>query len=318
MIKHLLSKLAILAIANQLASAVDLPIASPEKEVIDKIVAIEGIEIIEAAKPGFSARAAADGLASLGIAKERLESVTIQASDNERRAISITHDRQGHVLAITGNGPWLRNESLQLLTGLPELRMIRLDHNTPVPKSDVDPVLYSGAGFSALVESKLAIVKIGHAFNDEGMKALAQIPSLRQVHIGHSKVTDDGVAALANHPNLEDVSFAPMGRPNVTNRTLAVLATLPKIRRIGMNETFVTYAGGFEHLKPLSGQLESVALKWSLVQPADLEKLKADHPGLEVTTSTMAEVAEKRFRRNQLLKWASPEAAAFLKANESP
>jgi hypothetical protein len=107
-----------------------------------------------------------------------------------------------------------------------------------------------------------------------------------------------------------------MGSPKITNKTLAVLATLPKLQRIGMNETFVTYADGFEHLKPLKGRLKAVALVQSLVLPADVEKLKADHPGLEVKTSPMAEVAEKAFRRAQLLKWASPEAVEYLKANE--
>jgi hypothetical protein len=296
--------------------AIDLPLIPAEKAVIEQIATLEGIELDLAAKPGFSARAAAEALVSLGFAKGDLASVTIQAKDSEKRAVTLTHDKAGHVLAFTGNGPWLRNDGLKLLTGLPELRIIRLDHNTPVPKSGVDEALYSGAGFAALKDSKLAIVKIGHAFDDSGMKALASIPSLRRIDIGHSKVTDAGIAALAGHPNLEEASFSPMGAPKITNKTLAVLATLPKLQRIGMNETFVTYADGFEHLKPLQGRLKSVELVQSLVLPTDVEKLKADHPGLDVKTSTMAEVAEKTYRRNQLLKWASPEAVAYLKANE--
>jgi len=94
------------------------------------------------------------------------------------------------------------------------------------------------------------------------------------------------------------------------------LSTLPKLQHIGMVETFVTYKDGFEHLKKFKGQLKSVNLRQSLVLPADLEKLKEDHPGLEVTTSTMKEVAAKPYRRNQLLKWVSKEAAEYLKANE--
>lgn len=304
--------LALLGLPVFNATALDLPLIPAEKAVIDQIAALEGIELALAPKPGFSARSALEGLEWLGFDKAGLSSVTIHAKDAEKRAVTITHDAAGHILSITGNGPWLRNDGIKLLTGLPELRIIRLDHNTPMPKSGVDDALYSGAGFSALVDSKLAIVKIGHAFNDEGMKALAQIQSLRSIAIGHSKVTDEGIAALRGHPNIEEASFSPMGAPKITNQTLAVLATLPKIQRIGMNETFVTYAGGFEHLKAKKGQLAVVELKQSLVLPADVEKLKADHPGLEVITSTMAEVAEKVYRRNQLLKWASPEAVEYL------
>jgi hypothetical protein len=306
----------ILLLSLTAAHAIELPLIPAEKAVIEQIAALEGIELALAAKPGFSARSAAEALVSLGFAKGDLASVTVQAKDAEKRAVTVTHDQAGHVLALTGNGPWLRNDGLILLTGLPELRLIRLDHNTPVPKSDVNPALYSGAGFSALKDSKLAIVKIGHAFDDSGMKALAGISGLRRIEIGHSKVTDAGIAALRQHPSLEEASFSPMGSPKITNKTLAVLATLPKLQRIGMNETFVTYADGFEHLKPLKGRLKAVALVQSLVLPADVEKLKADHPGLEVKTSPMAEVAEKAFRRAQLLKWASPEAVEYLKANE--
>lgn len=141
---------------------------------------------------------------------------------------------------------------------------------------------------------------------------------LRSIDIFHTRVTDVGIRHLANHPLLEEVRCGPMGTPKITNKTLKTLATLPRIKRIGMDETFLTYAEGFEHLKPLRGRLQSVSLKQSLVLPADIEKLKADHPGLEVTTSTPAEIAENRYIFNQLLKWASPEAADHLQTGVSP
>ena len=40
---------------------------------------------------------------------------------------------------------------------------------------------------------------------------------------------------------------------------------------------------------------------------------KDDHPRIEVVTSTPAEVGENRYLRNQLLRWASPEAVEYLK-----
>ena len=44
----------------------------------------------------------------------------------------------------------------------------------------------------------------------------------------HRKVTDEGIAALAGHPNIEEARFSPMGSPKIRNKTLRVLATLPK------------------------------------------------------------------------------------------
>jgi len=58
------------------------------------------------------------------------------------------------VLALSGNGPWLRNESLRSLRAMSELRNIRWDHNGFVGNHpEVD--LYDGTGFDALAESKL-------------------------------------------------------------------------------------------------------------------------------------------------------------------
>ncbi len=244
------------------------------------------------------------------------QSVRFCAKANPRHVLTVGHDEKGRVTKLIGNGPLLSNEVFRWLAKLPQLRQIRVDHNGPRPGSKVSHDQYNGSGIAALAKSKLQEIKIGHAFDDNGMRALATIKTLRVVTIGHSKITDAGIAYLANHPNIEEANFSPMGRPTITNKTLKVLATLPKLKRVGMNETFVTYKDGFEHLRPLAGRLESVTLKQTLVLPSDVKKLRADHPRIKITTSTPAEVAAKPFRRNQLLKWASPEAQAYLKTAE--
>lgn len=282
--------------------AEDLPVHAGDLKVIQRIATHESLDAPPIVQP--------KGWPRVDVAA----TVRFQgAGDRSRHALTIGCDADGRVTHLVGNGPLLCNAAFGWIAELPELRVIRIDHNVPKPRSDIDHQLYDGSGLAALSDSKLEEIKIGHAFDDDGMRALAQIQSIRVVEIGHSKVTDAGIAALANHPNIEEVSFSPMGAPKITNATLKVLATLARIKRIGMNETFVTYKDGFEHLKPLQGQLESVTLRQSLVLPADVKLLKVDHPGIEVTTSTPAEVAEKPFRRNQLLKWASPEAVEYLK-----
>jgi len=284
------------------ARAADLPVHPDDLKIIQRIAKHENLDAPPIVKPKGWPRVDAQATVRF-----------LGAGDRSRHALTIGCNADGRVTHLVGNGPLLCNEAFGWIAELPELRVIRIDHNVPKPKSGVDHQLYDGSGIAALKNSKLEEIKIGHAFDDDGMRALAKIGSLRIVQIGHSKVTDAGIATLANHPNIEEASFSPMGSPKITNKTLKVLATLPKLKRIGMNETFVTYKDGFEHLKPLKGRLESVTLRQSLVLPADIEKLKSDHPGLEVTRSTPAEVAEKPFRRNQLLKWASAEAVEYLK-----
>ena len=92
----------------------------------------------------------------------------------------------------------LANEAYGWLAGLPELRSIRIDHNIPGPGSPLSHALYDGSGLAAFANSKLEEIKIGHAFDDQGMAALAKVKSLRIAQIGHSKATDAGVAHFAN------------------------------------------------------------------------------------------------------------------------
>jgi hypothetical protein len=284
-----------------------LPIHRDDLRIVERIARHEQLDATPVVNPQGWPRVSAASVVRFAGAGER-----------SRHALTVGCDANGRVSHLVGNGPLLCNEALGWLAGLPELRVIRIDHNVPGPKSTVSHDLYDGSGFSALAGSKLEEVKIGHAFDDDGLRALAEIRSLRVIEIGHSRATDAGIEALAGHPQLEEATFSPMGASRITNRSLETLATLPQLRRIGMHETFVTYAGGLEHLRPLQGRLEAVSLRLSLVLPADVEQLRGDHPGLEVITSTPAEVADKPFRRNQLLKWASAEAVAYLKTAGTP
>jgi hypothetical protein len=229
-----------------------------------------------------------------------------------RKVLLVGLDPDGHVTSMTGNGPILSNEFFGWLAALPELRSIRIDHNTPGPGSTEDIETYDGSGIAALADGKLEEIKIGHAFDDDGMAALAKIRSLQVAQIGHSRVTDAGVAHLAGHPNLREFSISPQARANrVTEACLPALATLPKLERLGLHETFVTYDGGLKHLAGLKGRLKAVSFKMALVLPADVDKLKADHPGLAVETSTPAEILASPNARG-VAKWASPEAVAYL------
>jgi hypothetical protein len=285
----------------------DLPLHRDDLAVLRKIVLREGLDAPPVVNP-------ATGWPRF----PGVNMVRFSASLRPGHVLAAGHDQQGRVTHLAGNGPLLSNEAFGWIAALPELRVVRIDHNIPSPGSSVPHHDYDGAGLEALVNSKLQDFRITGAFADAGMKHLARIRSLQSIDIFHTRVTDEGIAHLENHPSLQDVRFAPMGSPRVTNRSLRTLATLPKIKRIGLNETFLTYDDGFEHLKPLKGQLEFVGLKLSLILPADIDKLKADHPGIEVVTSTPAEVGENQYLRNQLLRWASPEAVEYLEQETTP
>jgi hypothetical protein len=241
--------------------------------------------------------------------------VRFAAKGYSRHALTVVLDAKGRVVKYLGNGPILSNESLADVAQLPELRVIRIDHNVPGPGSSTPHDLYDGSSFAVLADSKLEELKIGHAFSDKGMAAVAKIRGLKSLTVSHSRATDQGVKALANHPNLEVFHISSQARPErVTDKCLPVFATLPKLRELGLHETFLTYDNGLKHLKDHE-QLTTLSLKGSLVLPADVEKLKKDCPKLVVETSTPAEILESPNSRG-VARWASPEAKEYLKTGE--
>ncbi|QDU92423.1 hypothetical protein Pla8534_01710 [Lignipirellula cremea] len=286
--------------------AEDLPVHPDDLKIVRRIAAHEKLDALPVPAPRGWPQVEAP--------------VTVRfagAGDRSRHALTVGCNEDGRVTHLVGNGPLLCNEAFAWIAGMPELRVIRIDHNIPRPQSGVDHQLYDGSGLIALKDSKLEEIKIGHAFDDDGMAALAELTSLRVAWIGHSRATDAGIAHLAAHPRLEQFKISSQGRPNcVTEKCLATLATLPKLRRLGLQETFVTYEGGLKHLAKLTGQLEFVSLKMTLVLPADVEKLKADHPGLEVETSTPAEILENPNARG-VARWASPAAVKYLQSRSA-
>jgi hypothetical protein len=299
-----------------LGNAVDLnlPLLPDEAKIIQSIPVTEGVEVLLASKPGWSARGAADKLVSLGVPKDDIASVTIQVKEKESFAFTVTHDKAGHVLAITGNGPWLRNSTLRSFKALPELRVIRMDHNGFL-SNDPRSVEYDGSGFDALVETKLADIKIGLSFSDKGMEQCAKIKTLHSFSVAHSQATAAGIAFFAGHPGLTSFSISEMGKPSVTEKALGAIAKIPNLTRVGLGECYVTYAGGFALLAPFKGKLTEINLSMCVAAQANLDKLKADHPEAKIITTPLAEIPKRHiFVAMSLAKQVPPDLAAPLNA----
>jgi hypothetical protein len=288
------------------AISADLPLLPDDLAIVRKIAEREKLDAPPVAEPpGQNAPRASAGRLKFSAKADGMAS---------RRVLYAHHDAQGRVVGLLGNGPTLCNEAFGWIAGLPELRVIRIDHNIPAPKSPVPKEQYDGTGIIALKDGKLEELGIGHAFSNAGMAAAAKLPSLKKIHIFHSLVTDEGTAHLKGHAALEDVQFDTAGRPQIGPATYVTLATLPRLKRVAMHETFVKWEDGFSHLQPLASQLEAISLVKTLILPADLERLKTEFPKAQFTTATLAEVSENAYRSNQLLKWATPAAADYLRA----
>ena len=225
--------------------------------------------------------------------------------------MSCSYDTTGRVLALTGNGPWLRDESLRALKGMPELKIIRFDHNGFLRNHPMSP-LYSGAGFDALSDSKLVEIKLTLGINDAGMEQAAKIKGLKSFTVVHSQVSEAGVKFFEGHPTLESFAVAEMG--NVSQASLASIAKMPKVEHVGFHEAFVTYESGLKHLLPMKGRLKSLDLSMSLINTADLDLVRADHPDVKITTITPAEIVKRHsFVAGRIALTATGPAADELK-----
>jgi len=232
-------------------------------------------------------------------------------SEGSGAFLRVTTGDQGRITGISANGPWLPNPVFPLLAKLPELRSIRCDHNIVMATRRTD-ASYDASGLVHLADSKLDDLKIGHGFDDAGMRVIAKLKSLKSLALEHAVGgTAEAAKALAAHPSLESVTFN-LGPEKTTGEVCKILATIPKLSQIGLNETCMTYDGALEHLKPLAGRLKKVTFDASLVLPGDIEKLKADHPGLEVPKPNLGGLFRSGMRQNQIKKCATPEALAYF------
>lgn len=297
---------------HSVARAVDLPIHPDDKKVIDQILAAENRTAQPADMPAWSKGGVLKSLQSLGIDTQGFGAAGLADKERPQTSLGIVYDAQGRIIALSGNGPWLRNSSIRSLKNLPELRSIRIDHNGHPGKGPLAQE-YDGSGFDVLANSKLLEIKLGAGFADKGMEQCAKIKSLRSFTVAHSQVTDAGVACFAGHPNLKAFSVAEMANKRITGKSLESIAKMARLTHVGFKECYVTYKDGLDRLAPLKGQLEEIDLSMCVIAPADLQQLQADHPKAKIITISPAEIVKRhKFIAASLARQAPPELAAPL------
>ena len=296
------------------AAGLNFPLDPAEAAIIQAISVTEGVEVEAADLPGYAKKGLFEILTALGLDATKLKSAGMSVKGKSGTQLSFIYDTGGHVVALHGNGPWLRNSTLRSFKGLPELRSIRIDHNGFVGK-DARAAEYDGSGFDLLNDSKIADIKIGLGFSDKGMAQCAKIKSLRTFNVAHSQASEAGIVFFAGHAGLTHFSIGEMASNRVTEKALATIAKIPNLTHIGFKECYVTYDGGFAHLASFKGKLAEIDLTMSVASPTDLAKLQADHPRAKILTIAPAEIVKRhKFIAANLAKQSPPELAAPLKA----
>ncbi len=296
---------------HQTARALEIPFHPTGAPIVEQIIAVEGHSVEVAEVPGWARGGVFNRLKDLGVETTGLKSWGVQGTENKGLFLSCIFDSSGRVLALHGNGPWLRDESLRALKAMPELRLISFDHNGFLRNHPMSP-LYSGVGFDALSDSKLLEIKLTLGINDAGVEQAAKIKGLKSFTVVHSQVSEAAVKFFEGHPSLESFTVAEFG--NVSQAALASIAKMPKVTRVGFQEAFVTYKNGFQHLLPMKGRLKTLDLSMTVVNADDLKRVQADHPDANIIMIAPAEIVKRHnYVAARLAGIATGEAAEELK-----
>ncbi len=202
-----------------------------------------------------------------------------------------------------GGSAQFTDDGLKGFAGWKNLKYFGLDHWFGPAGSKG----YVGKGLSHLEGLPLleAVRLGGCRVDDEAPRALAKIKTLQKVDLFHTdRVTDEGVAALQALPNLKTVILGPQFTPRITNRSLEILSRIPTVEEINITGTWLTYDGGFVHLKKLPN-LKTLKLKDVLADEKDMARLKSDLPKLTVEWNLPGETDTAKLRSTFKSYWES-------------
>jgi len=183
MSRHLLIAFIVMLGVRQAARAIEIPLHPSEAKMVEQIIAVEGHAAEVAEVPGWAKASVISRLKELGVETAGLRFWGVR--DTKRNAVSFgcTCDSNGRALALSGNGPWSHDESLQALKRMPELRIIRRSQRLSAEPAEVRDLrrcrIRCLGGFEAHENA------VDPGINDAGMEQAARINGLKSFEAQH-------------------------------------------------------------------------------------------------------------------------------------
>lgn len=190
---------------------------------------------------------------------------------------SLTLDAAGHVERMTFNSAHFKNEEFERLAKFSKLRFLTAWHNGDArARSSTN---YSGAGLRDLKDLPLETINVGGSlFNDEGLKAASELPSLLELKVYHTRITNAGMRVLRNNDRIVRLHISA----RLTDACLEDVATMSKLEELQFDDIIFTWEGGLKHLASLKDQLKTFKSAQSLIADADMEQLRAALPNTKI------------------------------------
>lgn len=216
---------------------------------------------------------------------------------------SVTVDKaSGHVIAVTANGANFNDAEIASFAAFSELNNLALFHNSG----------FTGSGLASLANLKKLerITLAGGSLEDAGMRELAKFPALRELRVFHSKFTDAGVIAFQNNPTLEYIWIGPQWTSRQTDKSIAALATCPKLKKLAVDQTWLTWEGSLKALAARTTPLADIDFVNCIIEPADMEKLRQATPSAKIAWKGFgsgAEELQKAWIKSAAEQWIPKE-----------
>jgi hypothetical protein len=255
-------------------AADDSPVRFPEEQAAWKAMAARFTE---------APKVKADSAKTVELAVSGLRGST---PPNTAATASIVVDKAtGHVITVGGNGANFNDDELGSFAAFSELNNLALFHNSG----------FTGAGLAKLTGLKKLerVTLAGGSLEDAGMRELAKFPALRELRVFHSKFTDAGVAAFRDNPTLEYIWIGPQWSSRQTDKSIAALATCPKLKKLAIDQTWLTWEGSLKALATRPTPVADIDFVNCIIEPADMEKLKQATPSAKIAWKGLGSGAEE-------------------------
>lgn len=256
---------------------------------------------------------------------EQIEVRGFQHDPKEGSWARVRFDREtGRAVEISSNRAAFTNEEFRLFRPFSELQRLTLWHNSNFHDRNIPIEHFDASGLKYLKDLKHLerITLAGGGFDDAGMRAAAEIPQLKYLGMWHVRVSDAGMSALRNHPGLEEIRLGPFWSKLITDATIAHLVTCPRLKKLSIGETWLTYEQGLKHLERRAQPLETLELSNSLIAPEDVARLRRHLPDTEIKWSGLSAggkvLSESGWHLGKAKKWMPAELiSAALTAAKS-
>ncbi|MBI3857239.1 MAG: hypothetical protein HY293_16255 [Planctomycetes bacterium] len=211
-------------------------------------------------------------------------------------------------------GPGLKDASVPLLAGLPELDSLQTNlalisddgvkafaafKSLKVLKFFHPCKEFTGTGLAALAEMpslERLTVAGSLAFADDGMAAVGKLTRLKEFRTWHAGQTLEGVKHLKGLTNLKNLTLgqrlAYKPPTTLSDETLGVLAELKSLETLQLEEARLKR----ESLSLLKGlpELKKLTLEGIDIADADVEQLRGELPKVEIKWTKPSEIYLKR------------------------